>query len=97
MKRADLDDFVASYCADNRKKRKESDRFHKFGYAELIKRNKINLDIFWLKDETLDDPDLLPPPDEIAAEIVESLEAALERFRKVAVSLGTNGSAAKEG
>jgi type I restriction enzyme M protein len=40
-----------------------------------------------LKDDSLDDPDLLPPPDEIAAEIVESLEAALDRFRKVAASL----------
>jgi len=36
-----------------------------------------NLDIFWLKDDSFDDPDLLPPPDEIAAEIVESLETAL--------------------
>ncbi len=96
MKRADLDDFIACYSASNRKKRKETDRFRKFAYADLIKRDKINLDIFWLKDDTLDDPDLLPPPDEIAAEIVESLEAALERFRKVAVSLqGGNGSAGK--
>jgi type I restriction enzyme M protein len=87
MKRADLDDFVACYCAANRRKRKESERFRKFAYADLIKRDKINLDIFWLKDDSLDDPDLLPPPDEIAAEIVESLEAALERFRKVAASL----------
>jgi hypothetical protein len=54
---------------------------------DLIARDKINLDIFWLKDDTLDDPDLLPPPDEIAAEIVENLEAALDRFRKVALSL----------
>lgn len=49
--------------------------------------DKANLDIFWLKDAALDDPDLLPPPDEVAAEIVESLELALERFRKVAKSL----------
>jgi type I restriction enzyme M protein len=87
MRRADLDDFVACYRGDNRAKRKESDRFRKFSYDELIKRDKINLDIFWLKDDSLDDPDLLPAPDEIAAEIVESLEAALERFRKVAASL----------
>jgi type I restriction enzyme M protein len=50
-------------------------------------RDKVNLDILWLKDDTLDDPDLLPPLDEIAAEIVENLEAALDRFRKVALSL----------
>ena len=62
-------------------------RFRRFAHAELIARDKINLDIFWLKDDTLDDPDLLPPPDEIAAEIVENLEAALDRFRKVALSL----------
>ena len=40
-----------------------------------------------LKDDTLDDPDLLPPPDEVAAEVVESLEAALASFRSVAAKL----------
>lgn len=34
------------------------------------------------------DPDSLPPPDEIASEIVVSLEAALEKFRSVAAKLG---------
>ena len=61
-------------------------RFRRFAHAELMARDKINLDIFWLKDDALEDPDLLPPPHEIAAEIVENLEAALERFRKVALS-----------
>jgi type I restriction enzyme M protein len=96
MKRADLGDFVACYRANNRAKRAPSDRFRKFTYDELIKRDKINLDIFWLKDDSLDDPDSLPAPDEIAAEIVESLEAALEKFRKVAGSLqSVNGTPAK--
>jgi len=40
-----------------------------------------------LKDDTLDDPDLLPPPNEVAAEVVESLEAALASFRSVAAKL----------
>ncbi len=87
LKRTDLDDFVACYAATDRTKRVESERFRRFEYDQMIKRDKINLDIFWLKDDSLDDPDLLPPPDEIAAEIVESLEAALERFKKVAVGL----------
>jgi type I restriction enzyme M protein len=87
LKRPDLDDFVACYAAADRAKRVESERFHRFDYGQLVKRDKINLDIFWLKDDSLDDPDLLPPPEEIAAEIVESLEAALERFKKVAASL----------
>jgi type I restriction enzyme M protein len=52
-----------------------------------LARDKLNLDIFWLKDDALDDPDLLPPPDEVAAEVVESLEAALASFRSVAAKL----------
>jgi type I restriction enzyme M protein len=87
LKRTDLDEFVSCYAARDRQKRVETERFRRFGYDALAKRDKINLDIFWLKDDSLDDPDLLPPPDEIAAEIVESLEAALDRFRKVAASL----------
>jgi len=54
----------------------------------LLARDKVNLDIFRVKDHALDDPDLLlPPPDEVAAEIVESLELALDRFRNVAKAL----------
>jgi len=51
-----------------------------------LARDKVNLDIFWLKDDALDDPDL-PPPEEVATEIVESLETALDRFRRVAEAL----------
>jgi type I restriction enzyme M protein len=87
MARADLDDFVACYKSGRRHDRVESKLFRRFAYRELIARDKVNLDIFWLKDDALDDPDLLPPPDEIAAEIVESLEAALDCFRKVALRL----------
>ena len=76
-----------SYKSGRRRERAETDYFRRFAHAELVARDKVNLDIFWLKDDTLDDPDLLPPPDEIAAEIVENLEAALDRFRKVALSL----------
>jgi hypothetical protein len=41
---------------------------------------KASLDILWLKDESLDDSDNLPPPEVIAQEIVNDLEAALDRF-----------------
>jgi type I restriction enzyme M protein len=88
MVRADLDDFVACYASGERRKRKETERFRRFAYADLVARDKVNLDIFWLKDDTLDDPDLLPPPEEVAAGIVENLETALERFRRVANALG---------
>lgn len=88
MKRADLDDFVTSYGSKyGRAKRGETERFHRYGYDELAKRDKLNLDLFWLKDASATDPDTLPPPAEIAAEIVDSLETALEKFRLVALKL----------
>src|SRR6266446_9240286 len=75
LKRSDLDDFVAFYHAANRHQRTESERFKCFNYADLIKRDKVNLDIFWLKDESLEDSANLPAPDVIAAEIMEDLQA----------------------
>ena len=48
LKRVDLDDFVACYKRNNRLRRSESERFHSFPYEELVKRDKLNLDIFWL-------------------------------------------------
>src|SRR5437773_3199373 len=62
LKRSDLDDFVACYNPKNRHERKESERFKSFTYEELLKRDKLNLDIFWLKDESLEDSANLPDP-----------------------------------
>jgi len=88
MARAELDDFVALLQKWGRRhERAEAEHFRRFPHAELVARDKVNLDIFWLKDDTLDDPDLLPRPDEIAAEIVENLEVAFDRFRKVRAEL----------
>jgi type I restriction enzyme M protein len=88
----DLRDFVACYNPANRHKRKETDRFRKFSYDELIARDKTNLDIFWLKDESLSDLDNLPDPDVLALEIVENLEAGLESFRGVVEGLADSQS-----
>jgi type I restriction enzyme M protein len=87
LKRGDLDDFVACYNVKNRSDRKESERFKCFDYEELVKRDKLNLDIFWLKDEALEESANLPPPDVIAAEIAADLEAALEQFATIAGDL----------
>ncbi len=89
LKRPDLDDFVACYNPANRLERKETDRFKSFEYDELIKRDKANLDIFWLRDESLEDSANLPDPEMIAAEIAEDLEAALEQFSQIAADLKT--------
>jgi len=79
---SDLDEFVECY-----RQREETERFRRFTYDEIVARDKLNLDIFWLKDDSLEDIDNLPEPDIIAAEIVENLEAALEQFRSVSVEL----------
>lgn len=80
LRREDLNDFVRCYNPENRHDRNNSERFQSFIYDELLQRDKVNLDIIWLKDESLEDEDL-PDPDMLADEIVENLEAALEEFR----------------
>ena len=54
------------------------------------KKNKCSLDVFWLRDESLEDSDNLPPPDVIAAEIVEELKAALEQFAEIHADLSAS-------
>jgi type I restriction enzyme M protein len=54
-------------------------------------RDKVNLDIFWLRDESLEDAANLPEPDVLAREIVEELEAALEQFAGIVGELGEDG------
>jgi type I restriction enzyme M protein len=68
-------------------------RWRAFSYDELIARDKTNLDIFWLKDESLEDTENLPAPEVLAQEIVEQLEAALQEFRSVEEVLAGNGVA----
>ncbi len=87
LKRTDLDDFVACYNPKNRHDRKESERFKSFTYEELTKRDKVNLDIFWLKDDALEESANLPAPEIIAADIAADLAAALEQFATIAEDL----------
>ena len=87
LKRTDLDDFVACFNRKNRSDRRETERFKSFTYGELTKRDKLNLDIFWLKDEALEESANLPAPEVIAADITADLEAALEQFAMIAEDL----------
>jgi len=83
----DLEDFKKVYQPGKIAKRKETDRFKKFTYKEIVARDKANLDIFWLKDESLEDTENLPAPGILAAEIIASLETALEEFKGVEEAL----------
>lgn len=84
----DLQDFIKCYHPENRRDRKEAERFKAFSYDELMQRDKASLDIFWLKDESLEDSENLPPPDLLAKEIAENLESALEQFSGIYEDLG---------
>lgn len=95
LSREALDEFVECYHPENRHERWPTwspenleGRWRKFTYDELMARDKVSLDIFWLKDESLEDSANLPEPAVLAAEILEDLEAALEQFRQVAEDLG---------
>ncbi len=55
-------------------------RWRRYSYDELVARDKASLDIFWLRDESLEDSANLPPPDVLVAEIIDELRAALEVF-----------------
>ncbi|MCY4102019.1 MAG: SAM-dependent DNA methyltransferase, partial [bacterium] len=59
-------------------------------YNELLARDKVSLDIFWLRDDSLTDTDDLPPPAVLAAEIAEDIQAALEEIQALADSLTTS-------
>jgi type I restriction enzyme M protein len=85
----DLQDFIKCYNPENRFERKESERFRAFGYDELMQRDKVSLDIFWLKDESLEDSENLPAPEVLAQDIAENLEAALEQFSSIYNDLET--------
>jgi type I restriction enzyme M protein len=87
LTRENLNEFVGCYNPENLRKRKPTwseenpdGRWRAFTYDELVARDKINLDIFWLRDESLEETENLPDPDILAAEIVEDLQSALEQF-----------------
>lgn len=87
---ADLEDFINCYNPQNRRKRKETwsennpnGRWRKFSVKEILKRDKTSLDIFWLKDKSLVDLDNLPSSDELAEDIIDNLQNALDSFKSL--------------
>lgn len=97
MTDADLQDFIQCYHPENRHERTETwsqenpeGRWRRFTVAEILERDKTSLDIFWLKDKSLADLDNLPAPDELAADIIENLQSALESFQELMGQLKKN-------
>jgi len=80
-------EFEKCYGADpnGRSKRKdlgEAGRFRKFHISE-IKQRDYKLDITWLKDESLEDAEDLPEPQDLAAEAITELEAVVDDLREI--------------
>ena len=98
MTYADLEDFISCYNPKNRYERKETwseknpdGRWRRFIVGgkddQILSRDKTSLDIFWIKDKSLADLDNLPAPDELADDIIENLQAALESFQELQAQL----------
>jgi len=98
LAREHLQDFIDCYLPGKpRDERTETERFTVFDYKELVARDKANLDITWLRDPDAEDSDNLQPPEVIAQEIVEDLQAALNEFAAVTEALEAAKSARQEG
>jgi type I restriction enzyme M protein len=94
IRRRDFDEFVACYRAGEIHERKPTwsdenpdGRWRCYTYSEISKRDKLSLDLFWIKDQSLTDIDSLPAPDIIANEIADELETALDLFSGIAKRL----------
>ncbi len=83
----DMTDFVQSYCADDRKRRKETIHFRRFKYADVISRDKANLDMQW-KEEQLNSMNGETPRTLMKA-IVKDLKEALREFSAVESEIGS--------
>jgi type I restriction enzyme M protein len=94
IKRSDFDEFVGLFKPGAMHKRKATwskdrpdGRWRCFECEELVKRDKLSLDLFWIKDESVEDSDSLPDPDVLAQDIVDDLQDALEQFASIAGAL----------
>jgi type I restriction enzyme M protein len=92
--RRDFDEFVECYQPGAMHKRMSTwseenpdGRWRGYDYEEILKRDKLSLDLFWIKDKSLTDTDALPAPGIIAAEIADELETAFDLFTKIAAKL----------
>ncbi len=90
LRQDNLREFVALARLRDRPARAEAasaERWRRYAYAELAARERMDLNLSWLKEAGAADPSTLAPPAEIAAGIADELETALARFRAVAARL----------
>lgn len=86
-----FEEFEACYGTDpnGRSKRKdqgETGRWRRFHISDIQARD-YKLDVTWLKDESLDDPDELPEPQDLAGEAITELEAIVDDLKDIVALL----------
>jgi type I restriction enzyme M protein len=82
------DDYFKDFetCFDA-KPRIETERFRRFSKKDIADRD-YNLDIFWLKDQSLEESGELPDPADLATEAVTALETASNALNELLLKLG---------
>jgi len=88
-------EFEKCYGADPNGQSKRTDlgvegRFRRFNIKE-IKERGYKLDMMWLKDDSLEDSDELPEPQDLASEAITELEAVVDSLKEIVTELGNNG------
>lgn len=94
LKYENLKEFIDCFSSYDISKRQETwgannenGRWRKYSYKDIIERNNTNLDILWLKDDSLIDLDNLPDPELLIDDIIENIESALANFKTIRESL----------
>ncbi len=87
-------DFEKCYGKDPNGNSKRQDtgpegRFRSFDIKEIRERS-YKLDIKWLKDDSLDDPNDLPEPQDLIEEAVTELDAVVDELNEISSLLGNN-------
>ena len=94
MTRTDLDEFVSCYRPGARHTREATwseqtpeGCWRPYSYDEIVNRDKVSLDLFWLRDESLEDSADLPEPHVLAREIADDLRSALGQMEEILADL----------
>ena len=89
-----FEEFEKCYGIDpngtsKRKDLGEEGRFRKFSHKEIKDRN-YKLDISWIRDESLEDADDLPEPQDLASYAITQLEATIDDLRDILATIELN-------
>ena len=84
---AHFEEFEKAYGKDPNGLSKRTDggetgRFRKFHISD-IKERGYKLDVTWLKDDSLEDSDELPEPQDLASEAITELESVVDDLREI--------------